>query len=146
MTKNIYCPMIHNGLVIDLKKNTEAVYFNQCCQDHSSFKLEPGETLWNNKKLIPIKELNNQNKWSQTCRWCEANELSNLRSFRQSMLDKFGERETLSGPLRIDLLFDTACNLACRICGPHSSTLWQRQLKENNIPLFIISLIRIINT
>jgi pyruvate-formate lyase-activating enzyme len=133
MTKNIHCPMIHNGLNIDLKRDTEAVYFNQCCQDLTSFKLEPTETLWNNKKLISIKELNNQNKWSPTCRWCEVNELSNLNSFRKSMLDKFGERRDLLGPLRIDLLFDTGCNLACRICGPESSTYWQKHLKENNI-------------
>jgi sulfatase maturation enzyme AslB (radical SAM superfamily) len=133
MTKNVYCTMIHGGLNIDLKSDPEEVQVNQCCQEAKTVKLAPTETLWNNKKLIELRKLNNQNKWSPTCWSCEGNELSNLNSFRLSMIDKFGERKNLSGPLRIDLLFDTSCNLACRICGPDSSTLWQKHLKENNI-------------
>jgi len=39
----------------------------------------------------------------------------------------------LSGPQRIDLLFDRSCNLACRTCGPQSSTLWEKHLRDNNL-------------
>ena len=36
----------------------------------------------------------------------------------------------LSGPARIDLKFDTSCNLACRTCGTWSSTYWQKYLQQ----------------
>jgi sulfatase maturation enzyme AslB (radical SAM superfamily) len=49
------------------------------------------------------------------------------------MLEKFGKRTNLSGPQRLDLMFDNSCNLACRSCGADRSTFWQKHLKENNI-------------
>lgn len=54
------------------------------------------------------------------------------------MIEKFGVYKNLSGPQRIDLLFDRNCNLACRTCGPGSSTLWEKHLKENNLPVFSV--------
>jgi sulfatase maturation enzyme AslB (radical SAM superfamily) len=45
----------------------------------------------------------------------------------------FGEKQDLSGPQRLDLMFDIGCNLACRTCGPASSTYWQKHLSDNNI-------------
>jgi MoaA/NifB/PqqE/SkfB family radical SAM enzyme len=50
------------------------------------------------------------------------------------MIEKFGITQNLSGPQRIDLLFDRSCNLACRICGSHSSTFWEKHLRDNNLP------------
>jgi sulfatase maturation enzyme AslB (radical SAM superfamily) len=50
------------------------------------------------------------------------------------MLEKFGIRKNLPGPQRLDLTFDVSCNLACRTCGPESSTFWQKHLKDNNLP------------
>jgi sulfatase maturation enzyme AslB (radical SAM superfamily) len=91
------------------------------------------ENIWNNQKLISIRELNKTNVWNKDCWECERLESANQPSFRLGMLDKFGVKENLSGPQRIDLLFDLSCNLACRICGPHSSTYWQKHLKENNM-------------
>ena len=39
----------------------------------------------------------------------------------------------MTGPAKIDLVFDTSCNLACRTCGTHSSTYWQRYLKQHDL-------------
>ena len=64
-----------------------------------------------------------------------------MQSFRQGMnqgLDINGQFD-LSGPVRLDLMFDISCNLACRTCGPHSSTFWQKHLQsvgEWNQPIF----------
>lgn len=133
MTQSIYCAMAHGGLNIDLKTNDQQVYFNQCCGKLGVDLLEDGENIWNNKKLIPLRELNDNNIWHQGCWYCQSTERSGLTSFRTSMVEKFGIKRDLVGPGRIDLLFDTGCNLACRICGPHSSTYWQKHLRDNNI-------------
>jgi sulfatase maturation enzyme AslB (radical SAM superfamily) len=50
------------------------------------------------------------------------------------MLEKFSIKKDLTGPQRLDLTFDVSCNLACRTCGPESSTFWQKHLKDNNLP------------
>jgi sulfatase maturation enzyme AslB (radical SAM superfamily) len=42
--------------------------------------------------------------------------------------------QNLSGPARIDLQFDIGCNLACRTCGTHASTFWQKYLQQPVVP------------
>jgi len=132
MTQNIHCPMIHGGLNINLKDSEGTIGFNYCCMAESDLETDASD-IWNNKKLIAIREVNKTNQWDRGCWECQRLESSGQSSFRLGMLDKFGGKQNLSGPQRIDLLFDLSCNLACRICGPHSSTFWQKHLKENSI-------------
>jgi sulfatase maturation enzyme AslB (radical SAM superfamily) len=40
----------------------------------------------------------------------------------------------LSGPARIDLMFDKSCNLACRTCSTEHSTFWQKYLQQPVTP------------
>jgi len=90
---------------------------------------------WYDKNLQNIREQNTQGDWHSGCWECEKLEKTGIKSFRHSMIEKFGIRQNLSGPHRIDLLFDRSCNLACRICGPSASTFWQKHLQDNNLPL-----------
>ena len=133
MTTNIHCPIIHGGLQINLKSRANAVMFNHCCF-RKEMQATPEINLWQDPRMIPLRELNDRNEWDPDCWHCQGNELSGLTSFRSGMLDKFGIRKDLSGPVRLDLMIDTSCNLACRICGPDASTFWQKHYKENNIP------------
>jgi sulfatase maturation enzyme AslB (radical SAM superfamily) len=132
--KNTHCPMIHGGLNINHKDSNGQIGFNQSCL--STVKLEIDNSLkniWNNQKLKSLREQNKNNIWDKDCWECERLESANQPSFRMGMLNKFGVKEDLSGPQRIDLLFDLSCNLACRTCGPNASTFWQKHLKENNM-------------
>lgn len=138
MSQDIHCPMLHGGLNINLKKHDKHVFFNHCCQKEKLHILEDDELIWTSKKLTPSRELNNKNIWNEDCWWCQGNELSNLSSFRTATLSAFGKHKNLSGPKRIDMLFDVSCNLACRTCGPKDSTFWQKHLKENNIKFPVI--------
>jgi len=132
---DVYCPMIHGGLNINLKANNKLSY-NQCCL--STKQLDAPESslmIWDSKNLAYLREQNNNEEWDKDCWECERLENAGHQSFRQGLINKFGIRKNLSGPLRIDLLFDRSCNLACMTCGPGSSTLWERQLKDNNLPV-----------
>ena len=133
MTQNIHCPMIHGGLQIELKKHNQKVFAQHCCLRNNLFEVDPSSNIWNNEKFIPLRNTNLNNEWDPGCWTCQGNELSGLDSFRLGTLNKFGIQTDLSGPKRLDLMFDISCNLACRTCGPHSSTYWQRHLKENKI-------------
>jgi hypothetical protein len=126
--------MIHGGLNLNLRESEGSITFNQCCLSTTNLEVDNTlENIWNNQKLVSLRELNNTNVWDQGCWECQRLESAGQSSFRLGMLDKFGIKQNLSGPQRIDLLFDLSCNLACRICGPHSSTFWQKHLKENSI-------------
>ena len=136
MNKNIYCPMIHGGLNIELKVQQGGLTFNQCCLSTTQLQVpQDVKVLWQNKKLQHNRELNNQNIWLDDCWQCERVESAGIKSFRESMIEGLGSEKNLSGPQRIDLLFDRSCNLACRTCGAHASTFWEKHLRDNNLPV-----------
>jgi sulfatase maturation enzyme AslB (radical SAM superfamily) len=135
--KDLYCSMIHGGLNIDFKKsaNQNRVVVQHCCLRNDNFSVDIDHNFWQNKELHALRETNKKNIWDPGCSNCERLESSNNVSFRTGMnegLQIIGQTD-LSGPARIDLMFDISCNLACRSCGPHSSTYWQRHLKENKL-------------
>jgi hypothetical protein len=125
--------MIHGGLTINLKTFNDEILVNQCCLRTKQFQVNNINEIWDNKNFLPLRELNNQSIWDSGCWTCQGNEQAGLPSFRTGTLEKFGKKTNLSGPQRIDLMFDIGCNLACRTCGPELSTFWQKHLKENNI-------------
>lgn len=140
MTKNIFCPMIHGGLNINLKSQDNSLGFNQCCL--SSGRLQAPQDidlLWQHESLREKRETNKKNVWLDECWECERVENAGIKSFRQSMIEGLGIQENPSGPQRIDLLFDRGCNLACRTCGPESSTFWIKHLKDNGLPVNVDS-------
>ena len=131
MSDKIHCPMIHGGLNINIKHVPNIMTFNQCCL--STNLLNDSLVNWNNKNLEKIRKQNNNNIWDPGCWECERLEKTGIKSFRHSMIEKFGTKTNLSGPQRIDLLFDRSCNLACRTCDANSSTFWQKHLEDNNL-------------
>jgi organic radical activating enzyme len=133
MSQDIYCPMIHGGININLKNNG-SLAVNQCCLSSTKLQLPSDlKTFWKSEKLQSIRNINDKNIWLDDCWQCKHIESSGLKSFRQSMIEHFGVKKNLSGPLRIDFLFDRSCNLACRTCGTHSSTFWEKHLIDNNL-------------
>jgi hypothetical protein len=89
--------------------------------------------LWYDTPLQTIRKTNNENIWLDGCWQCQHIESAGLKSFRQSMIEGLGVEKKLSGPQRIDLLFDRSCNLACRTCVPECSTFWEKHLRDNNL-------------
>lgn len=134
MKNDIHCPMIHGGLNINIKNASNILTYNQCCLSTNYLTLSDNSLVkWDDKNLQNVREQNSRNEWHSGCWQCERLEKTGVKSFRQSMIEKFGVKEKLSGPQRIDLLFDRNCNLACRTCFPNSSTFWQKHLKDNNL-------------
>lgn len=140
MTHSAHCPIIHGGLHIALQNNSPYASVGSCCLRHEHHStIKSGFDLWNDDRFIPLRDKNNKNIWDSECWTCQGNEEAGLVSFRTGMLEKFGVRKNLSGPQRLDLMFDTSCNLACRTCGPKFSTFWQKHLRDNNLTFDITS-------
>ena len=131
---DLHCPMIHGGLQINLKSTERDVRINHCCLRHDLKTVPITSDIWSSPTLIPLRQLNTQNKLDNGCWTCRGNELAGMPSFRTGTLKMFGKQKDLSGPHRLDLMFDIGCNLACRTCGPELSTYWQKHLSDNNLP------------
>jgi sulfatase maturation enzyme AslB (radical SAM superfamily) len=134
---DLYCSMIHGGLNLDFKNLTDKgqALIQHCCLRKDLFPVDITQNFWKDTKLEKLREINKQNIWDSGCSNCQYLEASNNASMRTGMnhgLQITGQTNLL-GPSRIDLMFDISCNLACRSCGPESSTYWQRHLKENKL-------------
>lgn len=139
MAQDLYCSMIHGGLHLDFKGSTPMA--QHCCLRNTMFPVDTTLDFWQDIKFQPLREINLEDKWDPGCHNCRSLEASNNTSFRTGMNDglKIFAQSHLSGPARIDLMFDISCNLACRTCGAFSSTYWQKHLKEHgewNKPIF----------
>lgn len=130
MSDDVYCSMIHGGLDINLKEGAGII--NHCCLRQDKYPIDFANP-WRNDKMMHLRSVNRANTWDKGCGNCQSLERVGLESMRQGMNSglKINGRTDLTGPARLDLLFDISCNLACRTCGTHSSTFWQKHLKEH---------------
>jgi sulfatase maturation enzyme AslB (radical SAM superfamily) len=128
---DLYCSMIHGGLELNFKGSIATA--QHCCLRKSKFPVNITTNFWDSNRFNLLRENNKNNKWDIGCSNCQRLENSGHVSMRQGMNDGLGiqGKTDLLGPARIDLMFDTSCNLACRSCGPWSSTFWQKHLKEH---------------
>jgi hypothetical protein len=138
--KDAYCSMIHGGLHLDFKSTP--VSAQHCCLRKTQFAINAQADFWNNSNFVELREKNKSNSWDSGCSNCQRLEKSGHASMRTGMNQGLAiqGKTNLSGPARIDLMFDISCNLACRTCGTHSSTFWQKHLKEHDLwtqPIFI---------
>lgn len=139
INKDVYCSMIHGGLHLNFK--SPSPYAQHCCLRKTEFPIDSKLNLWDHNDFLPLREKNKTNQWDSGCSNCQRLEQSGHESLRTGMnngLGITGETELL-GPARIDLMYDIGCNLACRTCGPHYSTFWQKHLKEHGLqqePIF----------
>ena len=134
-----YCSMIHGGLELNFKSSTPQA--QHCCLRKTWFDFDVNTDFWTNKNFIPLREKNKTNTWDPGCHNCQQLEAIGQPSMRTGMNAGLGitGKTELSGPARIDLMFDISCNLACRTCGTYSSTFWQKHLKEHDLwtqPIF----------
>lgn len=128
---DLYCPIIHGGLNIYFDHGNLAV--KHCCLREDGFLVDINTDYWKDNNFSVLREQNKQNVWAHGCENCQGLEASGQVSFRSGMKQGLGvSGYELSGPSRIDITGDISCNLACRTCGPNSSTYWQKHLKIHN--------------
>ena len=128
---NLYCPMIHSGLEINFKNGNPTA--QHCCLRRNAFPVDIKTDYWKDSNFVALREQNKKNIWAQGCENCQNLESAGQTSFREGMSQGLKvSGYDISGPARIDLMADISCNLACRTCGPESSTFWQKHLKIHN--------------
>jgi len=127
-------------------------FFSQCCEARDlplSAQDTSLQTSWNSNEMQNVRATMLAGKWHDSCLICKKREKNNIRSKRQMALYKANTRGwhgytteqikklILKGtrviePIKqIDIRFGTTCNLACRMCGPWSSSMWAQIVDEN---------------
>lgn len=92
------------------------------------------EDIWNSEDLQLLRGKFLKNERPDECQLCWTEEESGVKSLRQQTINNTVHlnKPTIS---YLSLKLSNKCNLACRICSPHLSSLWQSQFKKLNIPL-----------
>lgn len=128
-----WCPEVYRSLFID-KHNNDHVRIAPCCQAYSA--VEPADTFnfVTSPYINSIRQQFDRNERASACKRCWQAEDAGLRSRRQSSIEFYNlptEDRTvvLEG---LDHSATWACNLACIMCSPFSSSTWATELKTNN--------------
>jgi MoaA/NifB/PqqE/SkfB family radical SAM enzyme len=148
MTSN-FCTMPFNSLEVspdgtckvcckiqtDIKKsNTE--YFNVLNDNIND--------IWHSVDLQLLRKKFLKNERPDECRLCWTEEESNVKSLRQQTATGVVDLENPKVTY-LSLKLSNKCNLACRICSPHLSSLWQTQFKKLNLDLHPVEMFKTID-
>ena len=66
---NLYCSMIHSGLVLELRGKNATAY--HCCIPETRFPIDIKTSFWKDSRFIPLREQNKQTIWANGCENCQ---------------------------------------------------------------------------
>lgn len=149
MTNSNFCTMPFNSLEVspdgtckvcckiqtDIKK-TDTQYFNVLN--------DTIEDIWHSADLQLLRTKFLKNERPEECRLCWTEEESNVKSLRQQTINGVIDLENPTVTY-LSLKLSNKCNLACRICSPNLSSLWQSQFKKLNLDLHPVEMFKTID-
>jgi hypothetical protein len=125
-----YCADLQGGLWLQYNTETAAWYGKPCCLYGEQFPISENINLeyWQHPKIVAERQANILGEdLPKNCKTCKNTESSGNYSRRQSWNERLGTDWNMPGSIvELDIQCDFSCNLACRICGPHFSTLWRQ--------------------
>lgn len=98
------CVLIKHGLTVSSDNR-----FGTCCYN------QVNPIKYTSDEIDPI-----------DCRACIDQENNNIFSYRQGVNQKYGLEHDHRLPIVLDLTPNRNCDLACKICGSHSSSTWAK--------------------
>lgn len=133
-----WCPQIFRSIFID-RFNDDKIYVAPCCQ--AAGKLESVETFdfQTSPYLTELRKQFVNNEKPRACHRCWTAEDLGHKSRRQSAIEFFDIPPSTDVILEgLDHSATWACNLACIMCSPYSSSTWATELGYSKDKLFEI--------
>lgn len=87
--------------------------------------------IWNSENLQQIRQKFLDGVEPEECSKCWVEEQTGNYSLRQQTKD-LPHNPKDPKPVYLSLKLSNKCNLACRICGPHLSSLWEQEFLKTN--------------
>ncbi len=143
MISNSFCPLPFKHLNLKSAGKVSA-----CCMDvdfYSNDRNKSLEEIWNSKEVNDLRDSLLNGEQPDRCKKCwdfESSGASSLRIRELANTDKqelyqivnfYKEHKKLSieNLAFLEIRFDTICNLACKMCGAHSSHKWAHAVKKD---------------
>lgn len=127
-----HCEFIHSGISLAIDNFGEVVMKPCCMSDHRLVHNNLNLRYFDSTFHLSGKEQNARDEWHVGCDTCKHSEAEGLGSYRLDANQRFkdiGQNEISCFEIR----YANSCNLACRTCGPWSSSTWIKQLKEHDL-------------
>ena len=141
---NIYCPAIHNDLMLDFTEYRKQimVVYQPCCLMSAPITEKVKIPLQNNffvedTYLKSIREKNKKNQWLNVCRQCRELEQENIESKRLQLLRNEERRKRDPGYVdstsikNLTVTLNGYCDLMCTTCSPALSSTWLTKTKQS---------------
>jgi sulfatase maturation enzyme AslB (radical SAM superfamily) len=122
---NEFCRFLSNGYTF-VKHSSGNVFVKPCCIFLGKIPLD--KNLEKNRNAT----FNSINNWTSACDNCKKLEDAGQPSLRQSSFDIIPKNSKPNSVIAMDIKLDIHCNAACVICGPHASTLWQKESNKHD--------------
>ena len=131
-----WCPEIYRSMFID-RHNSDQLRVAPCCQADSRLEKVTDFDFNTSEYLNQLREKFNRGERPKECIKCWQAEELGTRSRREGAIEFFQspEIDRSVSLQRIDYNTTWACNLACVMCGPQSSSLWATQKNLNKSQL-----------
>jgi len=139
MTSN-FCSMPFNSLEISPEGSCQI-----CCKIRKVIHKDESrifniledrlDTIWNSDDVNLLRKKFLAGEKPEECIRCWTEEEAGVFSLRQQ--NQYNSKYNLNNPVvnYLSLKLSNKCNLACRICSPYLSSLWQNQFNKLNLPL-----------
>lgn len=134
MTGKNFCSMPFNSLEISPDGTCQV-----CCKIKSPIRKDSGEfynllndnlkDIWNSNDLVRLRNSFLADNRPDDCELCWTEEKAGVKSLRQQTKNNSYNQENPTVTY-LSLKLSNKCNLACRICSPHLSSLWQNQFEK----------------
>lgn len=125
-----WCPEVFRSIFVD-RHNDDDIVVSPCCQADGRREKVVGFNFYTSEFLQELRQQFKQGHRPQECRRCWESESLGHKSRRQSAVEFFQDVEHGDDTVKFESLDHSvtwACNLACVMCGPYSSSTWAKEL------------------
>lgn len=134
-----WCPEVYRSMFID-RHNDDQVRVAPCCQSVPAIEPLQNFNFKSSPHLVKIRQQFDQGLKPTECNRCWQNEKLGYTSRRQSAIEFFNlpAQDNTVVFESLDHCATWACNLACIMCGPYSSSTWATELALSTTDLVIL--------
>jgi organic radical activating enzyme len=123
-----WCPDIYKNIYIE-RRGIDSIAIAPCCAAKTKDFPVNEFDYHTNPYLKSIRKQADDQVRSESCARCWKEEDAGSSSRRLSALPLYDQVDTTVSLVNIDFNATWACNLACIMCGPDSSSTWAAELK-----------------
>ncbi len=127
------------GTVDGLNINDGLIYIDGKPQELFNLKYDNWQDVWNSEYLVDLRNKQSKGIKNPTCELCYHQKQNSKRNRYVDNTRNWNELYNENVPAKIELRLSNECNLACRMCTPINSSIFEKNIlkfkKETNEPI-----------